>query len=224
MVHSFPLETASPAPDALAEAAEFELAQLLTDYDRAHYATFVLPLHSSAEVGSQAVAITYTRADLQLLRALHPLTTPAVLPDLFTVPALWRYNYPELSTERVALMHLQPPYADVFLLENGAPTLFRSFALEEASPQELAYRCCGLLSELAPEGFEELFLFGQAVRRELLEAFQGQLSVPCRRLNPFRMWLPPEDERVRAYAIRTAHLFWGCVGVCLPSPEEIFHL
>jgi len=232
LVHSFPVEN-TPSQDQLAAIVEFELQQFLTTYDRQRYVTFVLPLRVNGEM-KEAVAITYARADIEQLHALcqPELLTTTILPDWFSLPAFWRYTYPELADRSAVLLNLQPPYIDVLFLVHGKIALFRTLPAPDSSPEALAQQCASIFSSyrsfLSPPA-EALFIFGQALHRSLIDLLQANFTSTgnapiLKRLNAFRMYLPPSDERMCHYAIRTAHLFWACTGVCLPPEESILKL
>lgn len=232
LVHTFPLETPADA-EQLLEATELELQYFVAEYGRQHYTTFILPLGQEGNKRRDVLTITYNRSELEFLRAPcgSGLST-TLLPDCFGIPALWRYNYPDYAERNVLLLHLQPPYIDIFLLAHGHMVLFRTVpAADDGTPETLVHQCFELLSgdrigQLPP--LEGVFLFGQAVHRRLIELLQERLSPQTQavvsRLNAFRMYLPPADLRLRHYAIRTAHLFWGCAGVCLPPESGVLVL
>jgi len=222
LVHPFPLESGEDS-EQLITAAEAELKQFLTDYDRDSYTTFVLPL-TNGGASPDAVAIPYPRAELEYLRDSIGMSIGTIVPDLFTLPALWQYNYPDSAGTAVTFLHLQPPYVDMLTLTQGRITALETARLPEAEGSETVIReCLRILAHAAAKPAETILLFGEAVHRDLLTQLQAALvaelglSAECKRLNAFRMCLPPADERLRAYAVRTAHLFWGCVGACLPQ-------
>ncbi len=231
LVHTFPLEGPASSEE-VREAVEFELQHFVPDYTRQHYATFVLPLGSDGH--TEALTITYNRSELEYLRAPYSREIPTtLLPDCFSIPALWRYNYPDYAERNVLLLHLQPPYIDAFFLSQGRLVLFETVPATDSTPDALVQQCLEILSaeqlhRLPPP--EGIFLFGHAVHRALIELLcehlppQTKAAIPCTRLNAFRMSLPPAELRVRHYAIRTAHLFWGCIGACLPQESTILVL
>ncbi|MDW8225210.1 MAG: hypothetical protein RMK93_04195 [Bacteroidota bacterium] len=234
LLHTFPIEADAANIQSLPGIAEFELQQFLTDYDRQHYATFILPLGAGKRAPLQGIAITYNRNEIELLRAhcLPDTPTTLIMPDLFAIPPLWRYTYPDLLEERVVLLHVQPPYLDTMVLAHGCLATFRTVPLEEAPPLAMAQQCAQYLTEFLSDDIPQpatVFVFGQAVSSALIASLQENLAQfmkqppLCRRLNPFRMCLPPNDRLQREYAIRTAHLFWGCVGVCLPVEAGLIH-
>ncbi len=233
LVHTFPLEELPQNPEQLTAVLDFELEQFLSDYDRHHYTTFALPLAAPNASHIRAIAMTYPRSELETLRtACAPeIPTELIVPDLFTVAALWRYNYPEFVDRCVLALHLAPPYLDMLVLHHGKPAVLRTARLSGESLPELVASCLEGIDALRQEGeVEAVFAFGVAARREVLEALSEALArnsgsqLECRRLNAFRFWLPPQEQRVREYAIRTAHLFWGCSAACLPVEHELFVL
>jgi len=230
LVHSFPLEESPQGAEQLATALAFELGQFLTDYDRRHYSTFALVLPPGNDAFRQVVAITYTRSELEQLQTVGaPGTrTELIIPDLFAVAPLWRYNYPERCGHSVVALHVAPPYLDILTLHGGNLVSLSTRSLPSETMPELLAACLQSITAARETGaVEEVVAFGTAVRREFLDALSAELAaatggqLACRRLNAFRFWLPPEQERVRRYAIRTAHLFWACSAVCLPVEEEV---
>ncbi|MEN3027169.1 MAG: hypothetical protein ABDH31_05620, partial [Chlorobiota bacterium] len=217
LVHAFPLSMLqSEARDAAVDA---ELQHFLTDYDRHRFSTFVLPSAPTAPEPRYAVAATYSRSEIEVLRAGLPAEVHAatIVPDLFGLPALWRYSYPEWDHQHVVILHAEPPYLDAVLLTAGQFAALRSRSVETAAPETLAIDSAHLIAELPlSQPPHSLVVCGSAVRPELITALQQALAETysdqapeCRRLNAFRMWLPPSAQRLREYAIRTAHLFWG---------------
>lgn len=230
LVHSFPLQEAPHDTASLAATLEFELEQFLTDYDRQLYTTFALVLSAGTRTHPQVVAVTYSRDDLERLRKIAAPTIPTevVAPDLLAVAPLWRYNYPELCSRPALALHVTPPYLDIFALRDGHLASLSTRTLPGENPSELLATCVQSVTavhEIA--AVDIVFAFGAAVQRAFLDALSAELAsilgtpLECRRLNAFRFWLPPEQERMRHYAIRTAHLFWGCSAVCLPPDSGL---
>jgi hypothetical protein len=132
-----------------------------------------------------------------------------------------QFNYPEEQYAVTALCGVQGNIVDVSVVKDGQLAYFASVEIERNST--LAAVCKAqveTISTMLGRSVDALYCFGTDLTKQALSATADALTLPVRRLNPFRRLATTLSQREREYCARVAHVLAPCVGSAVPQERR----
>ncbi len=240
LAYQVPVSKYLSAPQ-LRRLLDFEIRQHTTCSSATSYQTLLHPLyhyqHGTAvhpepqrtahEESERAVFAEFDGAQSALAVFIHPelaalaehcaaiLGTEVQRIDAAQVDAHYaqQFNYPEEQYAITALCGVQGNIVDVSVVKDGRLAYFASVEIEHKST--LADVCKAQVETISTtlgRSVDALYCFGTDLTKQALNATVEALSLPVRRLNPFRRLSTTLSRREREYCSRVAHVLAPCVG------------
>lgn len=135
-------------------------------------------------------------------------------------------NYPEYAGKSIAIFGVQHHFIDVSVLHAGNLAFYSLYGIPEG--EDFGSVCVKILTSTLPTYLADIptpdlvLLYGEGLRKDLLDVLSQTVTNPTQRFNAFRSLLSSGSLAVSAISLcdKTAHLFPPVIGAYLKPLQE----
>ncbi|MDA3842829.1 MAG: hypothetical protein PF588_00485 [Candidatus Kapabacteria bacterium] len=217
----------------LKQLVQLEIRTAIPESGPDDFVSALIPMKSAKNTLQSMTALIFS---CELLQSCKELFAVLNKPIQFTEAAhfaahnAFLYNYPDQSGKTVALINIQEHIIELSAIHKGQPAYYNQLAYDDKA--KITDLCISEFKKIQNEYADKIdsaYFFGGELNIDILANVQSVaedtgLQIHVGRLNAFRMIRGIEDQRIKEYCIRTAHLYPACIGGNIPSYHKIIEL
>ena len=203
-----------------------EIKQVEPDKTADDFSIMLIPGHAT-ENGSKHMLAVLT--DRTLISMCKECFTSFKVPVKFTQNSQFAAhsaclaNYPEYAKKTIALLGVQDRFVDVSVLNEGNLAFYSLYGIPE--DEDFGSVCCKVLTSILPQYIPSpdlVLLFGEGLRKDLLDGLAEALNMETKRFNAFRGLLSTTSLTIGSIALcnKAAHVFPPAIGASLKPLQE----
>ena len=190
------------------------------------FSIMLIPGHATEDGSKHMLAIM---TDLALIDMCKKCFSSFKVPIKFTQNSQFSahsacmMNYPEFAHKTIAILGVQERFIDVSVLTEGNLAFYSLYGI--TADDDFGSVCIKILTSVLPQYLPSLdlaLLYGEGLRKDLLDTLSHAVTVDTMRFNAFRGLLSTTSLGISDIALcnKAAHVFPPAIGASLKPLQE----
>lgn len=203
-----------------------EIQQVEPEKTADDFSIMLIPGHATEDGSKHMLAIM---TDLALIDMCKKCFSSFKVPIKFTQNSQFSahsacmMNYPEFANKTIAILGVQERFIDVSVLSEGNLAFYSLYGIPEQD--DFGSVCAKILTSVLPQYIPSpdlVLLFGEGLRKDLLDTLSHAVTIDTMRFNAFRGLLSTTSLGISAITLcnKAAHVFPPAIGASLKPLQE----
>lgn len=203
-----------------------EIKQVEPEKTADDFSIMLIPGHATEDGSKHMLAVM---TDLALIDMCKQCFAPFKVPLKFTQNSQFAahsagiLNYPEYAKKTIAILGVQNRFIDVSVISEGNLAFYSLYGIPEK--EDFGSVCGKVLTSVLPQYLpppDIALLYGEGLRKDLLDALSSAVTIPTMRFNAFRGLLSTTSLGISSIALcnKAAHVFPPVIGASLKPLQE----